>query len=310
MSCIVRNYAGKRVSKDGTVYVYGAGFSNTTKAWLGGVELKQKDYDYGHAEFFARGGAGDYILYVGSSVSDKKEVGPVKICDLTELSLHRPRIPTKDANVDEARDAMLGLLPRGFAWYKGKDGNFARLMAGLAYVVRYIYQLATSYKVAASPSHTDSFDTWESELLLPRYSIGTENETRRREEIFRVNGKKGGVTVPYLKSLLDLYGARYDMYEYWKNSEVFPSWVAENEGELANFYVLIKVYQDHYNGDGFDCTSNCNETLGRPRDSVLESMMSHTKPSHVKIIYSYVVRVLTDMSGNPIVTDDNKMIIV
>jgi hypothetical protein len=39
-------------------------------------------------------------------------------------------------------------------------------------------------------------------------------------------------------------------------------------------------------------------------------MLAQEKPAHVKIIYSYVVRILTDMSGNPIVNDNGQMIIV
>lgn len=309
MPNIVRNYAGKRIPKEGTVYVYGAGFSNTTKAWLGNTELPLKDYDYGWAEFTAVNDPGTYTLYVGSSVGNRKVVGSVVVCDLTALPIFAPKVPSRD----NVRDAMLGLLPRGFAWYKGADGFFAKLMRGLAATVVELYLLAVAFKMAASPSHTDSFDTWENELRLPRFSSGAgDTDSQRRAEIFRINGKKGGCTVPYLKSILNLYGARYELFEYWKNSSVFPSWVARKYGEMANFCVLVKVYQNSYTSRGFTCKSKCTASLGGPNDYVMESILDQVKPAHVKILYRYFVRILTDMNGTPIVPsdEDQRMIIV
>lgn len=315
MSNLVRNYAGKRVAKSGTVYVYGAGFSHLTKAWLNSKEISLKDYDYGHAEFTVHTKIGKYSLYVGSDVADRILIGDVEICELTDLPLSGPRVPEKsaDGSIDTARDAMISLLPRGVAWYKGHDGNFSRLMAGLANVVRSFYELAMSYRASVSPSHTDSFDVWESELALPRFSSGYgDSDTRRREEIFRINGKKGAATIPYLKSLLNLYGAKYDLYEYWKNPLVFPSWIAAKNGEKAKFFILVKVYQDKYSDKGANCNSNCNSSLGGPRDIVLESIIEQAKPAHVRIVYRYFVRILTDADGVPIVNNDveKKMIIV
>lgn len=309
MPNIVRNYAGKRISKEGTVYVYGAGFSNTTKAWLDNKELALKDYDYGHAEFTAPDAEGTYTLFVGSSVGNRKSVGPVIVCGLTELPIYLPKTHSKDG----IRNAMLGLLPSGFAWYKGADGNFAKLMRGLAPVVMEIYRLVVSYRNAVSPSHTDSFETWENDLRLPRFgsSVGY-SDVKRREEIFRVHGKKGASTIPYLKSLLNLYGARYELYEYWKNPSVFPSWVSRNYGDKAKFCILVKVYQDHYTSRGFKCNYKCSDSLGAPNDFVMEKFLNEAKQSHVKIIYRYFVRILTDMDGTPIVPsdEDQRMIIV
>ena len=306
MANLVRNYSGKSVQKGGTVYVYGAAFSNLTRAWLNNEELKLKDYDYGHAEFTAPTSVGSRTLYVGSSLSDRKSIGTVTVRDYENLQLHRIRIPL----LDEIRDVMLGLMPRGFAWYKGTDGVFARLMRGVAGAVRKLYQLAVSFQEESSPTHTTSYSDWERELALPLKGLEQSSAAGRKSEIMRVACKKGGATVPYLKSLLDLYGARYDMYEYWKNSSVFPSWVASKYSDLANFCVLVKVYQDHYFDKGFRCTSKCNATLGEPHDLLLEAILDQAKPGHVKIIYKYVVKVLTDMDGNPIVDDSNRMIIV
>ena len=81
-------------------------------------------------------------------------------------------------------------------------------------------------------------------------------------------------------------------------------------GEMANFFVLIKVYRDSPGPRGMTCKSKCNASLGAPRDSKLEAIVEKIKPAHIKVVYSYVIRVLTDMDGNPIVDDNNRMIIV
>jgi hypothetical protein len=102
---------------------------------------------------------------------------------------------------------------------------------------------------------------------------------------------------------------RYGLYEYWQNPEVFPQWVAA-KGDQANFFVLVKIYSQTYYKYGANCKSPCTASLGRQRDRRLESILNRIKPAHIKIVYSYVVRVLTDMNGNPIVDDNNRMIIV
>ena len=306
MPNIVRNYTGKCIQKGGTVRIYGAGFSSSTCAWLDDEQLSLNDYDYGFAEFVGSYNVGTYTLYVGSGLANRSAVGRVSVREYVDLPLHRPCKPSKS----EVAAALLGLLPRGVAWYKGSDGVFAKLMRGLAPVVMKVYDLAVAFKESSSPLHTDSFSEWERELKLPLNGLEQSTDAGRKSEIVRVACKKGGSTIPYLRSLLDLYGARYDLYEYFESPSVFPEWVAEKNGDRANYFILVKVYRDSYGAHGMNCKSPCNASLGTPRDSKLESILEKSKPAHIKIIYSYVVKILTDMNGNPIVDDNNRMIIV
>ena len=301
---VVRNYSGRRIAKGGTVFVYGSGFSASIKAWMNDTLLTLVDYDYGKAVFIGVSYPGSYTLFVGDSDENRIAIGSVNVVDdLNKLHLYRIGIPSSD----DVCGAMLGLLPRGFAWYKGLDGNFARLMRGLSAVVTSIYQLVVNYQEQSSPSHTDSFDAWERELRLPEDGAKTgDTDVDRREEIYRKACRKGGVTVPYFLSLAALFGRDIWIYEYWKNPEKFED-VDFGEDD-PNFYWMLEVEASP--DDWYECTCNdtCNDYLQRWWNGSIESMFDAIKPAHTKLLYAYVEVerefVLVDNDDNVIVTPE------
>lgn len=302
---LVQDIMPLSVRAGGVVRLSGSDFDSTCSVYAGNSQAVVLDYDTDWLEFEAPAAEGSYEVRLLQNGTERFSATlTVTAVDDAETW----NLPVR--GTDEFRNALLGLMPRGFAWHTGKTGNWWKLFSAFAAGFLDIYNSFRQLIDESSPFKTTSFDVWERELGLPVRGFEQSTDEGRKNEIIRVARKKGGVTIPYMRSLLDLYGVRYDLYEYWKNPSAFPAWLANREGEMANFYVLIKVYGDSYNPHGFKCTSHCTDSLGAPHDSVLESIVEHEKPAHVKIMYSYVIRVLTDMSGNPLVDDNNRMIIV
>lgn len=298
MSNVVRNYSGKVIAKGGTISVYGSCFTNLTRGWLGDKELVVKDYEYGFVEFAGLSTVGQYVLYVGTSVENRQEVGPIVIRELTGLHLYRLKKPT----LNEARDMMLGLFPRGFAWYKGLDGNFAKLSRGLSRVVCEIYQLVISYQNAVSPSHTDSFEDWENELALPEKGVVSNIDDFRREEIFRKDCRKGGCTIPYFKSIALLFGKKINIYEYFNNPEKFED--VDFGDDDPNFYWMIEFEANSSDMHVCTCNDTCNDYLREWWNAPIEAMFDAIKPAHTKLVYSY-----TNDFQELVLVDDNENVI-
>lgn len=298
MSNVVRNYSGKVIAKGGTISVYGSCFTNLTRGWLGDEELVVKDYEYGFVEFAGLSTVGQYVLYVGTSVENRQEVGPVVIRELTGLHLYRLKKPT----LNEARDMMLGLLPRGFAWYKGLDGNFAKLSRGLSRVICEIYQLVISYQNAVSPSHTDSFEDWENELALPEKGVVSNTDGFRREEIFRKDCRKGGCTIPYFKSIALLFGKKINIYEYYLNPEKFED--VDFGDDDPNFYWMIELEANSSDIHICTCNDTCNDYLRTWWNAPIEAMFDAIKPAHTKLVYNY-----TNDFQELVLVDDNENVI-
>ena len=305
---LVQNISPLSVRAGGLVRLSGTGFDSACRVTVDRISAIVQDYGAEWLEFVAPSsvdGTATVRLLQNNVEQFSASLTVTSVEDSETWSL-----PVRGE--EEFRNAQIGMMPRGFAWHTGKNGNWWKLFSAFASGFMAIYNSLRDLVDETSPIKTTSYSVWERELGLPLKGLEQSSAAGRKTEILRIARGKGGATVPYLKKLLNLYGARYDLYEYWKNSSVFPSWVARKYGEKAGFCVLIKVYQDHYSSHGFSCNSNCNGTLGGPNDYAMEAILDQEKPAHVKIIYRYFVRILTDMDGAPIVPSDNdqRMIIV
>lgn len=307
MSVIVQDIRPKVVNVGGTIRMSGFGFDGSCSVLFGSKNALITDYADEWLEFEAPKTKGSYTLRLVQG-NDEILRQPISVTDVEDAATWN--LPVRDQ--DDFRNALLGLMPRGFAWHLGNGGNWWKLFSAFAMGFLEIYRSFRDLVAELSPFKTTSFSTWEQELGLPINGLEQKTAAGRKNEILHIARKKGGCTVRYLKSLLNLYGAKYDLYEYWKDPSVFPSWVASREGEKAKFYVLIKVYVDEYSDNGFNCNSNCNASLGDSKYNALESILDAAKPAHVRIIYRYIVRILTDMNGAPIVPSENdqRLIIV
>ena len=284
---IARNYSGRTVVAGGTVRVYGSGFSGSTKAWLGDAEAVINDYEDGVIEVSAVSNSGDYTLYLGESSSNKVAIGTVSVIDdVADLHLYMPVRHSKD----HVSEMLVGLLPRGFAWYKGKDGFFYKLMSGFAYAVVELYDLVRSFRLNASPSHTESLDEWESELKLPEPGVdfsGSEAEVRRKRlsEIYRKACRRGGCTIPYFKSIIALFGLDAEIYEYWKNPEKFSD--VDFGDDDPNFYWMVELAAAEDDWHYCTCNDTCNDYLQWWWNAPVESVLQLIKPAHTMLLFSY-----------------------
>lgn len=293
-----------KASKAGIVTVYGSGFNADCVVVVDGISQAPTDYSDDFICFSAPDVEGSHRVVITDGVSTSSDL-TLYVVSFEELSSYR--LPERSES--SFKRLLDGLMPRGFAWQYENGSNWSKLLSGIALSLAYVYGMLKNLVLQMSPVTTTSYGLWENELGLPQRGLEQSTLAGRKGEIMRVARKKGGATIPYLKSLLKLYGVRNEVLEYWKNPELFPSWVG-NEGDNANYYILVKIYRDSYYGKGFTCVSPCNASLGMPRDSVLESIVAQEKPAHVKVIYSYVLRVLTDENGNPLVDDNNRIITV
>lgn len=291
----------------GVVTVYGVGFNDSCVVRIGGRDYSPIDFDDEFIQFNAPSGLGTYSFEIRDGVSSSGELTLYVVAyeDLCTTKLPERQEPSFIRLLD-------GLMPRGFAWEYENGSNWSKLIAGIALALAYLYDMLQNLVLQMSPVSTSELGVWENELALPWKGVARDTDEDRKSEIIRVSRKRGGATIPYLKSVMDLMDVNYDIFEYTKTPAVFPSWVSSNYGNRAGFVVMVKVYRDSYYPYGMNCKSPCNASLGRARDKKIESVLDRVKPSHVKIIYSYVVRILTDMNGNPIVpsSTDQRMIIV
>lgn len=292
-----------KISQGGIVTVHGVGFSESCVVRISGLTYDPIDVSDESLSFAAPDQIGTYSFTIEDGVSTSSA-----LTLYVEAYEDLPSYKLPERGESSFRRMLDSLMPRGFAWDYESGSNWSKLLSGIALSFAYLYGLLKDLVLQMSPFSTTDYNAWERELALPRKGLEQSSTTGRKNEIIRIARKKGGATVPYLRSILNLYGVNFDIYEYWQNPEKFPSWVAA-EGDQANFYVLVKIYQDNYYANGFTCKSACNASLGHPRDSILEQILAEEKPAHVKIIYSYVVRVLTDDNGNPLVTDGGQILI-
>ncbi len=291
----------------GVVTVYGVGFNDACVVRILGVDYAPTDFSDEFICFNAPSHLGTYSFEIRDGVSSSGDL-TLHVVPYNELSTTKLQERQESSFV-----RMLdGLMPRGFAWEYENGSNLSKLIAGIALALAYLYGMLKELVLQMSPVSTDDLGVWENELALPWKGIARDTDDGRKSEIIRVSRKQGGATIPYFESILDLMDVKYDIFEYADTPSVFPSWVSSKYGTRAGFVVMVKIYRDRFYPYGMNCTSPCNSSLGSDVDRKVETVLNRIKPSHVKIIYSYVVRVLTDMDGNPIVPSDTdqRMIIV
>lgn len=293
-----------RAGVGSSVTVYGGIFGVSTTIYINGKTQTPIDVTENSVTFSAPAQAGNYSFVISSGATASKTITLV-VVPVEELAAYK--LPERGAEAFE--NMQVGMMPRGVIFNPVKGTFWRKLIDSVAVCLLYLYNLLKSIVAEGSPIKTTRLGLWENELALPKKGLVQTSSEGRRKEIIRISRGTAGATVPYLKQMLDLYGADYELYEYWKNPAPFPGWVGRLDNKENVFCVLIKVYRDklYY---GFTCNSKCNESLGCERDRILESIMENEKPAHVKLVYSYYCRILTDEQENALTDEDGKLLIV
>ena len=304
----VLSVSSRRVPPGGSVTVNGAGFCPDCSVSIGGKTIIPLDYSDTELVFMAPADIGDYTFTINCG-GESSAVLKLFVVDLTEIPIYIPQ----EKNKETFRDMLLGLMPRGFGWFKGILGNWAKLFSGFAVVFLYIYELFLSLFREGSASHTSSFDLWEQELGLPRNDLTFTSAADRRSEIYRVECRKGGATIPYLESIATLFGVESKVYEYWKDPDSFPAWVAAL-GTDALMYWSVMLTVPASEMTVFNCNSECDDYLRYWWNEPLESALLAIKPSHTMMIFIYnlvnnVYNVVASSDGSVVAGDSGEVYI-
>lgn len=274
---IVKKVSSRFVLTGNAVTIYGAGFSTFTIVRAGEKVLDVVEYSENELTALVNVTAGAYNLSVNGL-----EVGKIYVTDEPkQLSIDRVNFHS----LESFQEAILGLFPRGFAWFKGKDGNFAKLALAIAYVVQYLYNLFADFRENVSPTHTKSFENFYKELNLPEKGVVLDDDVAKIREIYRKACKKGNGSASYYKSIARLFGLDVEIYEYWNNPEKFEG--IEDSEQDKRFYWMIEHNIPIGNVKIFKCISKCNEPLRWWTKPFFEKLINDLKPSHTKCLFAY-----------------------
>ena len=302
---IVQAMTPIHVNAGGSVFVYGSGFDSQCWVRIGSQYMPVLDYDDDCLEFSAPFEIARYTVTIGRGAVVAGEFY-LSVVPLRESSTWN----VGDRTVEDFRDALIGMMPRGFAWYLGRGGNWWKLFSAFGNVVLIVYNLFKSLVLNMSPAKTTAYSDWERELNLPVKGLEADTDDGRLNEIYRVARKMPSDTVPFYKSLAALFGRDVKIYEYFKEPEPFA---AVNFGsDDPNFYWMVE--QTATDDDWHICTCNdtCNDYLGWWWNPVLESYFETMKPAHTKVLYTYklpeILCVMTE-DDDFIMTEDGDYVI-
>ena len=190
---------------------------------------------------------------------------------------------------EDFRHALIGLMPRGFAWFTGVGGNWWKLFSGFAAGILAAYNMLRLLVTESSPVSTTELMPWESELGLPKRGLEFDDDSDRKKEILRISRDECGCSVNYIKSVAALFGLEVNVYEYWKNPEKFAG--VDFAGQDPNFFVIVKS-DVVIGGIGyFECDGYCDDRLLDFGDSNYEAVVLDESPAHVKVLFEYDVEV-------------------
>lgn len=190
---------------------------------------------------------------------------------------------------EDFRHALIGLMPRGFAWFTGVGGNWWKLFSGFGAGILTAYNMLRLLVKESSPVSTTEFLLWENELGLPKKGLEFDSDTDRKKEILRISRDECGCSVNYIKSVANLFGLDVDVYEYWKNPEKFAG--VDFAGMDPNFFVIVKSDVVIGGIDYFECDGYCDDRLLDFGDSNYEAVVLDESPAHVKVLFEYDVEV-------------------
>lgn len=188
---------------------------------------------------------------------------------------------------EDFRHALIGLMPRGFAWFTGVGGNWCKLFSGFAAGILAAYNMLRLLVTESSPVSTTELPVWETELGLPKKGLEFSDDADRKSEILRVSRDECGCTVNYIKYVASLFGLSVDVYEYWKNPEKFAG--VDFGGTDPNFYVIVKSDVPCENVDYHYCDGYCDDRLLDFGDSNYEAVVMDLCQAHVKLLFEYDV---------------------
>lgn len=279
---IVRSIHPLRAGVGTPVTIRGCGFNSECEIFIGENSVPVLDYTADSITFSAPMEAGDCTadVVVNDVVVASKDF---VVVDLEQVNAYE--LPARAE--DEFRDVLIGMMPRGFAWYTGHDGNFYKLLSAIGFALYYVYSMLVDLVRQMSPVKTGSLTTWENELGLPRDGLSHDNESDRISEIYRISRKRQGFTVPFYKSVCRLFGFEPQIYEYWKTPSAFSG--IDFGSDDPNFYWMVDCGTEVGEVKYATCESTCEDYLSWWGITAMENLLNLIKPAHTKLLSRYTL---------------------
>lgn len=284
------------------VTVFGGFFDGSCKVFFDNDEAVILDYDEERIVAQVPFDYGVYSVKVQKG-SQSVVLGELVVKELSKLPQHLPKRYSEDSFFNY----IVGMFPRGKAFALRKSSNFGKLISVFAFVLFTVWESIRELLVQSSPSHTTSFDEWESDLGLPIDGIDAIAPEERLAEIYRVACLQAGDTIPYFYGILTLLGVEAEIYEYWKNPGEFSGYNFDPSDD-KNFFWKVNVHADPDNFKTFVSGSSAGEALIEWTDTKLETLFNLIKPAHTRIVYGYDDGIMTgyllDENGNHLTDEE------
>lgn len=265
----------------GLVTLHGGVFSPSSVIYDDETEIIPVDVDDGYIVFPAPSSLGTHEI----TVYDGDVYSESVILDVREQNkINNYSLPERI--VSDYENAILELMPRGIISDYSKGTNWRKMIDAIAASFLYVYIVVDLLVKESSPYTTGDLGIFESEYGLPKKGIMQSTSEGRRKEVVRISRMSAGVSVPYIKSIIDLYGVEYEIYEYWKNPGKFPAWVSSLTLKERYFSFVVIIYRDE-SEYGFTCNSKCSDSLGFKRNRILEQGVKSELQAHVRPIFYY-----------------------
>ena len=280
---LIREIVPLRVGNGMPVTIWGYGFNPDCKILIDGDdEATVIDYSIDCITFVSPNNVGEYSVTI--SVNELSTDSLRLVVDSSALNT----VSLKKREEAEFRSALIGLMPRGFAWYTGKDGNWYKFLSAVAFAFSYLYAMLMSLVNEMSPVKTTSLNQWEKELGLPKKGLSYDSDAERLSEIYRIARKQNGATIPFYESVCKLFGvANPQIYEYWKEPNEFDG--IDFGTDDPNFYWMIDCGVDVGEVVYATCESTCEDYLSWWGKTAMEILLQEIKPAHTKLLFRYTL---------------------
>lgn len=189
-------------------------------------------------------------------------------------------------SVDDYRDALLALLPRGDAWSRDPDGELGKLMHGIAEEFARIDARAEDVLTESHPSTAfEMFEEWEAQYHLPDSCTVDPQFQQRVAALIQKYKMTGGQSRQFFEELAATLGYDVVISEYKERK--FGGKHGERYGGTDwNFTWQVNALQANYQERSFG--QPFGSTYRTWGSSGLECAFNRLVHSHRHIIYSYV----------------------
>ncbi|WP_069454690.1 putative phage tail protein [Shewanella xiamenensis] len=183
-------------------------------------------------------------------------------------------------------DVMQKLMPRGFAWNTGPDGNLHYVLGGIAAQLARVDSRAAQLEREFYPETSlELLEEWEDYLGLPECGLASDDLEKRRLDAYAKETADGGLAPWYYEALAARAGFEIEV-------DVAYGHHCESDCEAALYHPLSGLAPVVYSTANAThwtlCTESCLQPVRRFGDGRLECLLNTYKPAHLRFVYGYL----------------------